>query len=119
MSGYKVSQGLNQVSKCPKALKNQVWRLKWQFRSSKPRYKGPGTKSANFENLLTDQTGQAARVRILYILRRAASGCQRQKTPAGVCPACLTDFVACKLIPGAEQMGFHALGTVVMIREHA
>ena len=50
MSGYKVGQGLNQVSKSPKALKNQVRGLKMQFRNLKPRNKGPGTKTANLES---------------------------------------------------------------------
>ena len=57
MSGYKVSQGLNQVSKSPKALKNQVRGLKMQIRDLKPRYKGPGTKNANFETCLAGFAG--------------------------------------------------------------
>ena len=59
MSGYKVSQGLNQVSKSPKALKNKVKRSKVQKQSLKPRYKGPGTKNANYETCLagSDRSG--------------------------------------------------------------
>ena len=57
MSGYKVSQGLNQVSKSPKALKNQVRRLEMQFKGLKPRYKGPGTKSANCKTCLAGSAG--------------------------------------------------------------
>ncbi|MFS7952292.1 hypothetical protein Hanom_Chr07g00605261 [Helianthus anomalus] len=108
MRGYKVSQGLNQVSKSPKALKNQVWRLKWQFKGSKPHYKGPGTEIAKFKNLLTDQTGQATRVSPPYRLTRAASDCQRQKNMAAAIPTCLTDLNGLFCIPGAAPMVFHA-----------
>ena len=108
MSGYKVSQGLNQVSKSPKALKNQVRRLEMQFKDLKPRYKGPGTEIAKFENLLTDQTGQAARVRIPGNPRRAASDSQHQKTWTAAISGLLTDFESLFYIPGAAPMVFHA-----------
>ncbi|KAJ0821733.1 hypothetical protein HanPSC8_Chr16g0723691 [Helianthus annuus] len=108
MSGYKVGQGLNQVSKSRKALKNKVKRSKVQKQSLKPRYKGPGTKSANFETCLASYTGQAARIRIPGNLRRAASDCQHQNSWTAAISGLLTDFKCLFSYTRASPMVFHA-----------